>query len=80
MCVINSERIKQSNFKIVQNNTISSFKNFKDDDKILYKKYKSNRNFGFLDKNLYTPDEYNKYITGLKNRQRIEQEKNRKNG
>lgn len=38
-------------------------------------KNKSNRNFGFLDKNLYTPDEYNKYRTDLKNRKRIEQEK-----
>ena len=33
--VINSESINQSNFKIVQNNTIPSFKNLKDDDQVL---------------------------------------------
>ena len=73
--VINCQRIKQSNSKIVQNNVIPSFKNLKDDDQVLFNKNKTNRNFGFLDKNLFTPDEYNKYRTGLKNRQRIEQEK-----
>ena len=74
IALIKSEKFKHSSLKTGNNDPISIFKKLKNIEKTLDKK-KANRNFGLLDKNLYTPAEYNQYRKLLKYRQRIEQEK-----
>jgi len=56
----------------IENNTLK-IKTNKEIERLFSKKQPF-RNFGLLDKNLFTPDEYNRYIKIVKIRQKIQRE------